>query len=86
MVLLQWLFYLLYALLIARVVLSFVMPMLGTQPHPILVNINAIVMQITEPILAPIRRYTTFGMFDFSPMVAIIVLGLIQRVISNALG
>jgi YggT family protein len=86
MVLLQWLFYLLYALLIARVVLSFVMPMLGTRPHPIFVNINAIVMQITEPILAPIRRYTTFGMFDFSPMVAIIVLGLIQRVISNALG
>ena len=86
MVLLQWLFGLLYALLIARVVLSFVMPMLGTRPHPILVNINAIVMQITEPILAPIRRYTTFGMFDFSPMVAIIVLGLIQRVISNALG
>lgn len=82
---LSWLFYFLYAVLFARVILSFVMPMIGGRPHPMLASIYSLVMQITEPILAPIRRYTTFGVFDFSPMVALIVLGLIKRVLFNAL-
>ena len=83
---LRWIFYFLYAVLFARVILSFVMPMIGGRPHPMLVSIYSLVMQITEPILAPIRRYTTFGVFDFSPMVAMIVLGLIQGVLFDALG
>ena len=36
------------------------------------------VIRITEPILAPIRRYARIGMIDLSPMVAIIVLSVIQ--------
>ena len=82
---LQWIFDLLYAVLIARVILSFVIPMLGGRPHPAIITINRLVNQITEPMLAPIRRYTTFGVFDFSPMVAILVLGLINRLLSGSL-
>ena len=83
--LLLWIFRLLYAVLIARVVLSFILPMVGARPHPVLISINTLVNQVTEPILAPIRRFTTFGALDFSPMVAILVLGIIQRVLSRAL-
>jgi YggT family protein len=37
--------------------------------------------RITDPILDPIRRFTTFGMIDFSPIVALILLEIIQRVL-----
>ncbi len=41
---------------------------------------------ITEPILAPIRRVMPrMGMFDLSPLVAIILLQVIGRVIHNAI-
>ncbi len=70
----------------ARVILSFVMPMSGARPHPLLVNINTMVNQITEPILGPIRRMLpTFGMFDFSPMVALVVLWFIRQVLDSRL-
>jgi len=35
--------------------------------------------QITEPILAPLRRYTTFGMVDFSPIVALVGLQIVEQ-------
>lgn len=78
MVLLQWLFNLIYLVIIAKVILSFVMPMAGRNPHPTLVNLNLLVNQITEPIFAPIRRYTTFSGLDFSPFVVILVLAVIR--------
>ena len=41
-----------------------------------------VLYQITEPILAPIRRVLPkFGMLDLSPMVALILIGVAQRVI-----
>ena len=77
------------ALLIAilvRVILSFVVPMMGSgRTNPLLANITSLVYQVTEPILAPIRRFTTFGMFDFSPMIAIIVLEVIRKVVASGL-
>ncbi len=65
-------------IIIAKAVLSFIMPMMGARPHPALVSINNLLFRITEPMLAPIRRYTTFGMFDLSPFVVIIVLSVIS--------
>ncbi len=41
------------------------------------------IYQITEPILAPLRRYTVFGMLDFSPLAALILLSLVQFIINN---
>ncbi len=41
-----------------------------------------VLYQITEPVLAPIRRVLPrFGMLDLSPMVALILIGVAQRVI-----
>ncbi len=69
---------------VARAILSFVVPMAGARPHPILLNINVLVNQITEPLLGPIRRVLpTMGTLDFSPMVAIIILIAVKGVISN---
>ena len=38
---------------------------------------------ITEPILAPIRRYARIGMIDLSPMIAIIVLSVIGQIVAS---
>ena len=53
--------------------------MSGGRPHPTLISIQRFVFQVTEPILGPIRRYLTFGVFDFSPMVVLIVLVIIWK-------
>ena len=68
--------------IVARAILSFIVPMVGERPHPVLVNINMLLDQITEPLLGPLRRVLpTFGMLDLSPMVAIIVLEIIRGVL-----
>jgi len=43
-----------------------------------LLQFNLIINQITEPVFAPIRRYTTFNRLDFSPFVVILVLAVIR--------
>lgn len=61
-------FRLLYFAILARVLVSWVNP---NPYHPAV----QILYQITEPILAPIRRYLpSTGMIDFSPLVAIVLL------------
>ena len=68
----------------AKVILSFVIPFAGANPHPMLISLNRVVGQITEPILGPIRRVLpTFGMFDFSPMVALIILWAIREILQR---
>jgi YggT family protein len=80
--LINLLFTLFYFSLIARIILSFIIPMLGQRPTPVLTSIYSLTFQITEPVLAPLRRVLPkFGTFDFSPMVAIIVMGVIQSAI-----
>lgn len=66
---------LIWFLLIARVVLSWTNPMGGG-------GVVAFIYQMTEPILAPIRRVLppTSGI-DWSPLVAMLLLGVILRVI-----
>jgi YggT family protein len=71
----QMLVTLFWLLLIARVVLSWTNPMGGG-------NLTAFIYQATEPILAPIRRILppTSGI-DWSPLIAMLLLGVILRVI-----
>lgn len=65
----------LWLLIIARVVVSWVMPMGGG-------GIVAFIYQATEPILAPIRRVIppTSGI-DWSPLIALLLLGAITQVL-----
>ena len=86
MVVIDFVITLLTIAIFARVILSFVIPMAGARPHPLLISINHLVNQVTEPILGPIRRVLpTFGMFDFSPMVALVILWLIRTVVADRL-
>ena len=76
--LLHWIFNLIYLVVIAKVVLSFIVPLAGRNPHPVLLQFNLLINQMTEPVFAPIRRYTTFNGLDFSPFVIILVLAVIR--------
>ncbi len=70
----QMLAFVLWLLLIARVVLSWTNPRGGG-------GLIAFIYQATEPILAPIRRILPpSGGIDWSPLVAMLILGVIVRV------
>ncbi len=68
----------------ARALLSFV-PLVMRPPYPAFLEaISRVVYQITEPVMAPVRRMLpNIGGLDLSPMVVIIVLWLIRTVINR---
>ena len=66
----------LYLVILARVILSWFPNVSYNNP------IVQFVYAVTEPILSPIRRVLPkMGMFDFTPMVAIIVIFIIQSIL-----
>lgn len=70
-----------WAILI-RVLLSW-LPMAGIRIDPY----NPIIQflfQVTDPILEPLRKYTTVGMIDLSPIVALLALGFIEGILVTA--
>ena len=70
----------------ARVILSFILPLAGARPNPILLSAYQMINQVTEPVLGPLRRVLpTFGAFDFSPMVALVVIWLIRAEVVSRL-
>ena len=70
---LRFLLIALWLLILARVILSYVDP--GGRSR-----FGAFVVSTTEPILGPVRRaLPPTGMFDLSPMIVLIVLGLLMR-------
>ena len=65
----------LWVLIFARVLLSWVNPRGGG-------TISQFVIQTTEPILAPVRRLLPrSGMFDFSALIVLLVLGALMRAV-----
>jgi YggT family protein len=73
---LRFVLYGLELLILARVLLSWVDPA-GRG------RLAAFIIQTTEPILAPVRRaLPRTGMFDLSPLIVILVLGVILRALN----
>ena len=68
----------------ARVLLSFAAYFMKP-PYPVLlVSIDRVINQVTEPVLAPVRRMLpSLGGLDLSPMLVIIVLWLIREVLAS---
>lgn len=65
----------LWLLILVRIILSWVDP--GGRSR-----LGAFVVQTTEPILAPVRRLLPrSGMFDFSPLIVLLVLGVLMRAV-----
>jgi YggT family protein len=72
------LFTALYIAIIGRILMSFI-DQAGQM------RITQILYEITEPILGPLRRVIpTVGMFDFSPMIALLLLNLLQSLVLSA--
>ncbi len=72
---LELFFMALWVLIFGRVLVSWVDPTGRNQ-------LSAFVIQTTEPILAPVRRVLPrSGMIDFSPLVVLLILGVLWRAI-----
>lgn len=71
-----------WAILI-RVLLSW-LPMAGVRIDPYNPAIR-LLYSITDPILEPLRKYTTIGMIDLSPLVALLALGFIEQILLSLL-
>ncbi len=64
--------------ILARVILSWI----PIRRNKILIIILRIVYAITDPILMPIRKVLpNTGMFDFSPMVALVLIIILKNVV-----
>ena len=78
-------FQILIYLILGRAVLSWFV----RNPYDTLGKIYTMINQITEPMLAPCRkllaRFNMMGTIDFSPILALIALTVINRVIVNIL-
>ena len=85
MAIISAIFYLFQMLILARIILGFVVQYMGMQgggAPDIIARLYDAVFAVTEPALAPIRRILPqTGMIDFSPLVLIVILAVIQRVL-----
>jgi len=43
------------------------------------------IYDVTEPVLAPLRRYTVIGMWDLSPLAALIILTVVEQALTALL-
>ena len=69
--------------ILARVILSWLLA-LGVRIDPYQPIIRFL-YQITDPILDPLRRFTTIGMMDLSPIAALILLEVIRHLLVSIL-
>jgi YggT family protein len=76
-------FQVLWWAILIRVLLSW-LPMAGIRIDPYNPVVR-ILFDITDPILEPLRRYTTIGMIDLSPIVALVGLEIIRSILMSLL-
>lgn len=69
-------------MIFAKVILSFAVYFMRPPYPAILVSIDRVVNQITEPVLAPVRRMLpSIGGLDLSPTLVLFILWLILQVL-----
>ena len=70
-----------FIVLIARVILSW----FPLQPGTAMASIASIIYQLTEPVMAPVRRVIpTVGMIDLSPLVVFFGIQILRNIICRA--
>ena len=69
-----------FFIVLARVLMSW-LPMITNKPLDYSNPIVKFLIDITEPVLAPMRRFLIIGMIDLSPMVLLIGLSIIQGIL-----
>ena len=80
----QWIINLITLAIFARVILSF-SSLILRPPHPQwLINLDNLLVAVTEPIMAPIRRMLpNMGGLDFTPMVVLVILFIIRLALNS---
>ena len=76
MVLVGYLVWAYFFIVLLRVLMSWV-PMFTQRPLDYSNPIVKLLLDLTEPVLSPLRRFLIIGMLDLSPMVVLFSLGLI---------
>lgn len=70
----------------ALVLLIFVRVIMGWVPMRLPFGLNELVWNVTEPVLAPIRRYLPIaGGMDFSPFIALLLIQILASLILRVL-
>lgn len=70
----------------AEVLAIFVRVIMSWVPMRLPFGLNDLVWNVTEPVLAPIRRYMPMaGGIDFSPLIALLLIQIIASIILRAL-
>lgn len=69
-----------FFIVLARVIMSWI-PLITNKPLDYSNPIVKFLIDVTEPVLAPMRRYLTIGMIDLSPMVLLIGLSILQSIL-----
>lgn len=70
----------------ALVLVIFVRVIMSWVPMRLPFGLNELVWNVTEPVLAPIRRYMPMaGGFDFSPFIALLLIQIIASIILRVL-
>jgi YggT family protein len=76
-------FQILWWAILIRVLLSW-LPMANVRIDPYNPVIR-LLYSVTDPILEPLRKYTTVGMIDLSPIVALLGLDFIRQILISLL-
>jgi YggT family protein len=76
-------FQVLWWAILIRVLLSW-LPMANVRIDPYNPAVR-LLYTITDPILEPLRRFTTIGMIDLSPLVALLLLDILRRLLISML-
>ena len=70
-------------ILLARVLMSWI-PMFTNRPLDPSNPLVKFLLDVTEPVLAPLRRYLVIGMIDLSPLAALILLQVLGGILINS--
>ncbi len=70
-------------ILLARVLMSWV-PMFTNRPLDPSNVLVKFLLDVTEPVLGPLRKFLMIGMIDLSPLVALIGLQILSSALINA--
>ena len=69
--------------ILGRVLMSWI-PLFTSRPLDYSNPLVKFLVDVTEPILAPVRRFALIGMIDLSPIIVLVLLSVISGVLESA--
>ena len=71
-----------FFIVLARVIMSW-LPLITNKPLDYANPFVKFLIDVTEPMLGPLRRFLIIGMIDLSPMVLLISLGILSGILAD---